>query len=46
MKYIRVDFYDTGEKVFFGEYTLAPMAGILYYYTREALKYMGERIRN
>lgn len=46
MKYIRIDFYDTGDKVFFGEFTLAPLAGILFYYTDDAIKYMGEKIRN
>lgn len=46
MNYVRIDLYDTGEKVYFGEFTLTPLAGILFYYTDEALKYMGDRIRN
>ena len=46
MNYVRIDLYDTGEKVYFGEFTLTPLAGILFYYTNEALKYMGDRIRN
>jgi hypothetical protein len=46
MKHVRIDFYDTGDRVFFGEYTLTPAAGILHYFTDEALKYMGDQIRD
>ena len=45
LKYARIDFYDTEEKVFFSEITLTPMGGFLSYFTQEALNYMGKAIR-
>jgi len=45
MDYVRVDLYDTGDKVYFGEYTLTPMGGWLSYFSNEALKYMGNKIK-
>jgi hypothetical protein len=39
-KYVRVDLYDTGDKVFFGELTFTPHGGLLRYYTIEALEEM------
>jgi len=39
-KYVRVDLYDTGDKVFFGELTFTPHGGLLRYYTLKALEEM------
>lgn len=46
LKYARIDFYDTDERVIFGEVTLTPMGGWLSYFTQDALDLMGEQIRN
>ena len=46
LNYARIDFYDTNEKVYFGEITLTPMGGWLSYFTKEALDFMGAEIRN
>jgi len=45
LDYARIDFYDTQDKVFFGEITLTPMGGWLSYFKQEALDLMGNRIR-
>lgn len=45
LDYARIDFYDTDERVIFGEVTLTPMGGWLSYFTQEALYKMGEEIR-
>ncbi|MCL2097290.1 MAG: hypothetical protein FWH23_00830 [Bacteroidales bacterium] len=39
-EYVRVDLYDTGDKVYFGELTFTPHSGLLRYYTIEALEEM------
>ena len=39
-QYVRVDLYDTGNKVFFGELTFTPHGGLLRYYKLEALEEM------
>lgn len=44
-EYVRVDLYDTGEKVLFGEVTLTPMGGWLGYFSQDALDMMGRAIR-
>lgn len=46
LDYARIDLYDTNERVIFGEITLTPMGGWLSYFKQEALKVMGEKIRN
>lgn len=46
LDYARIDFYDTHDRVIFGEVTLTPMGGWLSYFTQEALNLMGEKIRN
>ncbi len=46
LDYARIDFYDTNERVIFGEVTLTPMGGWLSYFKQEALDLMGEKIRN
>jgi hypothetical protein len=38
--FVRVDLYDTGDKVYFGEMTFTPHGGLLRYYTLEALQEM------
>ena len=39
--FVRVDFYDTGEKLFLGELTFTPHGGIMSYFTNEAIKELG-----
>lgn len=46
LKYARVDFYDSDDRVIFGEITLTPFGGWLTYFTQEALNVMGQAIRN
>lgn len=46
LKYARIDFYDTKDRVIFGEVTLTPMGGLLTYIKQEALEYMGKAIRD
>jgi len=46
LNYARIDFYDVGDRVFFGEITLTPMGGWLTHFTKEAQIYMGTKIRN
>lgn len=46
LQYARVDFYDTEDRVIFGEITLTPMGGWLSYFTKEALCVMGNAIKN
>lgn len=45
LEYVRIDFYDTDDRVIFGEITLTPMGGWLSYFKQEALDLMGQRIR-
>lgn len=45
LEYARIDLYDLGDRVLFGEITLTPMGGWLSYFTQEALDVMGEAIR-
>ena len=45
LEYARIDFYDTDERVIFGEVTLTPMGGWLEYFTQEAVDRMGEEIK-
>lgn len=40
--FVRVDLYDTGEKVYFGELTFTPNCSFLTYWTRPALMRMAE----
>ena len=39
--FVRVDLYDTGNNIWFGELTFTPWGGIMYGYTDEAIKIMG-----
>ena len=45
LEYARIDYYDTPDRIIFGEVTLTPMGGWLSYFTQEALDYMGEMIK-
>jgi hypothetical protein len=38
--FVRIDLYDTGNKVYFGEMTFTPQGGLLRYYTLRALEKM------
>lgn len=40
-EFVRVDFYDTGERVLLGELTFTPQGGIMSYFTNSAIKIMG-----
>ena len=40
-EFVRVDFYDIGERVIMGELTFTPQGGIMSYFTNEAIKIMG-----
>ena len=46
LKYARIDFYDTKDRVIFGEVTFTPMGGLLTYIKQAALEYMGKAIRD
>lgn len=46
LDYVRVDFYDLDGRVVFGEMTLTPMGGWLSYFKPEALRLMGDNIRD
>lgn len=45
LDYARIDFYDTDERIVFGEITLTPMGGWLSYIKQECLDIMGRVIR-
>lgn len=45
LDYARIDFYDTDERIIFGEVTLTPMGGWMSYIKQEALDIMGDAIR-
>ena len=42
--FARVDLYEVGGNIYFGEYTFAPAAGVIDYYKREALDCLGEKL--
>ncbi len=42
-EFVRVDFYDLGDKIFLGELTFTPQGGIMSYFTIEAIKEMGRK---
>jgi hypothetical protein len=41
--FIRADFYDTGERLYFGELTPCPGAGLDRFRPKEFDRYLGER---
>ena len=44
--FVRVDLYDTGKKIWFGELTFTPEGGMMKAYTDEAIKLMGNFFSN
>lgn len=44
-RYVRVDLYEIDGKIYFGEMTFTPAAGLIKYNTEEALKYLGDLIQ-
>ena len=42
--FVRVDLYEIGDEIYFGEYTFTPGAGIIKYYKQGALDYFGAKI--
>ena len=44
LNYIRIDLYDNGSSVFFGEYTLTPLGGNFWYFSKEALSFLGAKV--
>ena len=42
--FVRVDLYDVGGEVYFGEYTFTPAAGVIEYYKQRALDHLGKKI--
>ncbi len=43
--FVRVDLYHIKGKIYFGEMTFTPMAGLVYYNTDEALEHLGKLIQ-
>jgi hypothetical protein len=44
--FVRVDLYDTGNKIWFGELTFTPWGGLMRSYKDEAIKKMGNLSEN
>jgi hypothetical protein len=44
--FVRVDLYDTGDKIWFGELSFSPSGGLFRSYTDDALKRMGNLLLN
>jgi hypothetical protein len=44
--FVRVDLYDTGNKIWFGELTFTPFGGYFSVYTDDAIKIMGSLYEN
>ncbi len=44
LPFVRVDLYEIDGKIYFGEFTFTPAAGLIKYYKPEALKKLGEKI--
>lgn len=42
--FVRIDLYNIDGKIYFGEYTFTPGAGIITHYKQEALDYLGSKI--
>ena len=42
--FVRVDLYEIEDKVYFGELTFTPAAGLIYYYNEDALVHLGSFI--
>ncbi len=44
MPFVRVDLYEINQKIYFGEFTFSPAAGLIKYYNEEALQHLGSLI--
>lgn len=42
-EFVRVDLYEDGDKLFFGELTFSPWGGLMYSYTDESIKILGNK---
>ena len=42
--HVRIDFYEVGDKIFFGEMTFTSLGGTMNFYTDEELLRMGQKI--
>lgn len=42
-EFVRVDLYESGDKIFFGELTFSPWGGLMYSYTDESIKILGDK---
>lgn len=42
-EFVRVDFYDLGNKIYLGELTFTPQGGIMSYFTNQAIREMGRK---
>lgn len=45
LKHVRIDLYDIGTKVYFGEFTLTPQGGNLTRFGKDALVYVGQCLK-
>ncbi len=45
MEFVRVDLYEIGGEIYFGEYTFTPGAGIIVHYKQDALDYLGDKLK-
>lgn len=45
-EFVRVDLYEHGDNIYFGELTFSPWGGIMDSYTDESLKIIGEKFNN
>lgn len=44
-EFVRVDLYEQGDRIIFGELTFSPWGGLMYSYTDESLKIMGNKYK-
>lgn len=45
-EFVRVDLYEHEDKIYFGELTFSPTGGVMYSYTDESLKIIGDKFNN
>lgn len=45
-EYVRVDLYEHGDRIIFGELTFSPWGGLMYSYTNESLKIIGNKFND
>lgn len=44
LPFVRVDLYEINHKIYFGEYTFTPAAGVISYYQQKALDHLGKKL--